>query len=895
MSQRLRSASGRASWSSPACAARASPAASPASSSSWRARAALGEPQARAGSTSLAFERPAASSGAAVRRAGRAPEVELAALVRAHLGVRRSARARRQRRTRARCGPRGGRGGGGAVCAELLAFGPAPWPIVPAAYPAAARPADGGAPGAAARAEASAAVDLGRAGGAPAARRPLLLGGLNEGSLAAHGRPRPLAQRGPCARQLGLPPVERRIGLAAHDFVPGGVRAARSCCRAPRRTPMATRRCPRAGWSACRPCSPAQGAAAAPAADLARAWSATLDSIQGVPRPAPPPQPRPPLAARPRRLSVSDIGTWMEDAYALYAKRILRLAPLDALDADPGALERGIIIHRALERFVAQCPDALPDDALQHLLACSARSCSPSSPIGRRSRAVVAALRAGRALGRGAGARAPPGPGRAAGGGLGRARAGAAGRPLRRCGRAPIGSSSTPTAASRWSTTRPGSRPNAAKVAAGLAPQLPLEAAMVEAGAFDGHGAGRRWRRSCSGTSRATRTAARNAAAGDAPAALAAAALAGLERLIDHYDQADDGLSATAQAARRALAAATTITSRASANGRADGRARKPAATPRRPSSAARPTRQARSGSPPRPAPARPGCSPIGCCACCWPAASRSQILCLTFTKAAAAEMVARVQDDLGRFATLPDAALRDGPAPAAWPRRRRPASWRDARSLLARVLDLPSGLPIMTIHGFCQSLLKRFPLEAGVRAAFRRDRAAHRGRPDARGAGGGAGEPGGRGPGGRSRRSPCCWARARWPRGSPSCASSACAPAPTSATRRGAWSQRSTGRSACRPAPRRRRFARAACADPAIDRQRAARRLPRAGRSAATEDGARCALITAWLTRRPEPARIEGFGGLRDRVPARRRPGSRRRRATSSPGRRRRPRRSTR
>ena len=58
----------------------------------------------------------------------------------------------------------------------------------------------------------------------------------------------------------------------------------------------------------------------------------------------------------------------MEDAYALYARRILRLAPLDALDADPGALDRGIIIHRALERFVAEWPDALPDDALQHLL-----------------------------------------------------------------------------------------------------------------------------------------------------------------------------------------------------------------------------------------------------------------------------------------------------------------------------------------------------------------------------------------------------------------------------------------------------------------------------------------------------------------------------------------------
>ena len=58
----------------------------------------------------------------------------------------------------------------------------------------------------------------------------------------------------------------------------------------------------------------------------------------------------------------------MKDPYALYAKRILKLAPLEALEADPGALERGIIVHRVLERFVRAYPDALPDDALPRLL-----------------------------------------------------------------------------------------------------------------------------------------------------------------------------------------------------------------------------------------------------------------------------------------------------------------------------------------------------------------------------------------------------------------------------------------------------------------------------------------------------------------------------------------------
>ncbi len=90
------------------------------------------------------------------------------------------------------------------------------------------------------------------------------------------------------------------------------------------------------------------------------------------------------------------------------------------------------------------------------------------------------------------------------------------------------------------------------------------------------------------------------------------------------------------------------------------------------------------------------------------------QILCLTFTKAAAAEMVKRVEEDLSRFAVLPEAELEAELRQLAG----RPPSADEclrARTLLATVLDLPAGLPIMTIHGFCQSLLKRFPLEAGV------------------------------------------------------------------------------------------------------------------------------------------------------------------------------------
>jgi ATP-dependent helicase/nuclease subunit A len=90
------------------------------------------------------------------------------------------------------------------------------------------------------------------------------------------------------------------------------------------------------------------------------------------------------------------------------------------------------------------------------------------------------------------------------------------------------------------------------------------------------------------------------------------------------------------------------------------------------------------------------------------------QILCLTFTKAAAAEMVKRVEEDLSRFAMLPDAQL-EAELQGLFGRSAAAEETARARTLLTQVLDLPAGLPIMTIHGFCQALLKRFPLEAGV------------------------------------------------------------------------------------------------------------------------------------------------------------------------------------
>jgi len=95
-----------------------------------------------------------------------------------------------------------------------------------------------------------------------------------------------------------------------------------------------------------------------------------------------------------------------------------------------------------------------------------------------------------------------------------------------------------------------------------------------------------------------------------------------------------------------------------------------------------------------------------------------ARILCLTFTRAAAAEMANRVNDRLAAWATLPPGALAEQLVELTghFPQEHETAR---ARQLFARVLDIPGGAKIATIHAFCQSLLRRFPLEAGVPPEF--------------------------------------------------------------------------------------------------------------------------------------------------------------------------------
>ena len=95
------------------------------------------------------------------------------------------------------------------------------------------------------------------------------------------------------------------------------------------------------------------------------------------------------------------------------------------------------------------------------------------------------------------------------------------------------------------------------------------------------------------------------------------------------------------------------------------------------------------------------------------------RILCLTFTRAAAAEMANRIFETLGKWVLLDDDALIDSIHKISGHVEFEAARLAQARRLFARALETPGGLKVQTIHAFCESLLQRFPLEAGIPPGF--------------------------------------------------------------------------------------------------------------------------------------------------------------------------------
>jgi ATP-dependent helicase/nuclease subunit B len=105
------------------------------------------------------------------------------------------------------------------------------------------------------------------------------------------------------------------------------------------------------------------GAGAALPAHPAASWARLLDQPAGPPAPVRPPAPCPPADRRPAKLSVTEIETWLVDPYAIHARRILRLEALKPLEQATDAADYGSLVHRGMQLFLAAHGEDWPADA----------------------------------------------------------------------------------------------------------------------------------------------------------------------------------------------------------------------------------------------------------------------------------------------------------------------------------------------------------------------------------------------------------------------------------------------------------------------------------------------------------------------------------------------------
>lgn len=245
----------------------------------------------------------------------------------------------------------------------------------------------------------------------------LILGGLNEGTWPEAARPDPWLNRR-LRLEAGLLLPERRIGLSAHDF--------QQAIAAPEVWLTRSERSEDAETVASRWLNrltnlldglDPQGKTALKAmrqrGDHWLKLAQVAETPPRLPR-APRPSPRPPVAARPRQLSVTAIKKLIRDPYAIYARHVLGLKPLDPLNRAPDALLRGIVLHDVLDRFVEAAhddPSHLTETELTRLTAVALAAKVPwpgaqrlwLARLGRVSTAFVAAeaerLQQGRMLG----------------------------------------------------------------------------------------------------------------------------------------------------------------------------------------------------------------------------------------------------------------------------------------------------------------------------------------------------------------------------------------------------------------------------------------------------------------------------------------------------------------
>ena len=173
----------------------------------------------------------------------------------------------------------------------------------------------------------------------------MILAGLNEGTWPSLPTPDPwLAPR--IRHEFGLPSLERRIGLAAHDFASalGGRQVLVTRARRDARAPAVASRfwlrleAMTGGLTRARPY---------------KTWAQALDR-PAVHRPAGQPAPVPPVEKRPRDIAVTDVDRLKADPFAFYARKMLQLSALDVIDADPSPAWRGTAVHQVLESWMTE-------------------------------------------------------------------------------------------------------------------------------------------------------------------------------------------------------------------------------------------------------------------------------------------------------------------------------------------------------------------------------------------------------------------------------------------------------------------------------------------------------------------------------------------------------------
>ena len=192
----------------------------------------------------------------------------------------------------------------------------------------------------------------------------VVIGGLNEGSWPAKTRNDPFMSR-PMKAMIALDPPELRTGLAAHDFqmALGMDHVVLTRSQRSDNAPTVPSRWLQRLQTVL---GPEITGELRQRGNRFIHWSRLIDKAPDVPF-VKRPEPKPPVAARPKHFSVTEIETLRRDPYAIFARRILRLKPLEPLIRDPAAAERGTLFHEILGQFTAAGIDPLAPDAGERL------------------------------------------------------------------------------------------------------------------------------------------------------------------------------------------------------------------------------------------------------------------------------------------------------------------------------------------------------------------------------------------------------------------------------------------------------------------------------------------------------------------------------------------------